>query len=167
MIKSLSEDKLRTYGGHKRGSGKSSCTDQVQPLPLEGDIQESCAYAPPHHPRGSKQALLASHLVFLECIFSPCWVFLYNLFSAKAHASLSRSWVTLNKEVCFSLTLFLVPFLNHVLVGRSVGPGEQCWCLDLWRGGVCKFGQLQGGGRDQPVGYREGDEGFPAPHSQS
>lgn len=52
MIKSLSEDKLRTYGGHKRGSGRSSCADQVQPLPLEGDIQESCAYALPPPSQG-------------------------------------------------------------------------------------------------------------------
>lgn len=72
-----------------------------------------------------------------------------------------------NKESVFSETLFLVPVFNHVFVGRSVGPSEQRWHLDLRRGGICKFRQLQEGGRGQPMGHCEGDKGFPAPHSQS
>lgn len=107
------------------------------------------------------------HFWYTKSVFHLLAVLFSTTFSTKALSSLSRGWVTLNEESCFSATLFLIPLFNHVFVGRSVGPGEQCWHLDLWRGGIFKFRQLQEGGRYQPMGHREGDEGFSAPHSQS
>lgn len=86
----------------------------------------------------------------------------------KVPSSLLRFEVIVNnKENVFSVTLFLVPCFNHVFLGRSVGPSEQRWRLNLRRGGICKFRQLQESGRGQLMGHCEGDKGFPAPHSQS
>lgn len=158
--------------------GPTGITKKGQPDPaiqslrtafdLRGDIQGDNACVTPSlslvlqtSPTGFASGMPRVYFICLLC-------FSLQLFSTKAPSSLSRGWVTLNNEESrFSATLFLLPLFNHVFVGRSVGPGEQCWHLDLWRGGIFKFRQLQEGRRYQPVGHSEGDEGFSAPHSQS
>lgn len=70
------------------------------------------------------------HFCYTKSVFLLLAGFSLQFFSIEAPSSLSRSWVTLNnKEGDFSVTLLLITFSNHVSVGRSVGPGEQCWHL--------------------------------------
>lgn len=168
MIKSMREGKPGMYKRIKEGQWDPTIQRQSTASGLRGDIQDCDVCEPP----SLSQKLQISPTDFISDIFFlyPCWVFIYNFFSMKGSSSLSRCWVIVKRAASLwhsSLFHSLTFVVVVVVVGRSVGPSEQCWCLNFWRGGIYKFRQLQGGDKCQPVGHRESDEGFSAPHSQS
>lgn len=131
---------LGLTGSIKEGKANPAVPSTRAGFVLRGDIEGGNACVAPSLSQVFQTSPSWLHFCYTKSIFLLLAGFSLQFFSMEASSSLSRGWVILNnKEDDFSVILFLITLSNHVSVGRSVGPGEQCWHLTF---GEVEFASL-------------------------